>query len=126
MIIILFNQCDPTFRNEIFFVNILLNQEDKINESNIFLANIYWRLFKDGIELINNATYKNYVRIEKDKNLNLQEKEGRPKRVNLHVKSVSKNHHPKHFSKDTLRMLMKLHVNNVNTNQHQKHFSRDM
>ena len=70
MIIILFNQCDPTFRNEIFFVNILLNQEDKINESNIFLANIYWRLFKDGIELINNATYKNYVRIEKDKNLN--------------------------------------------------------
>ena len=64
----------------------MLNQEDKINESNILLANIYWRLFKDGIELINNATYKNYVRIEKDKNLNLQEKEGRPKNVNLHVK----------------------------------------
>ena len=34
-----------------------MNQKDKVYESNIFLANIYGRLFKDGIELINNANY---------------------------------------------------------------------
>ena len=55
LIIILINLCDPTFRDGIFFVNILLNQKEKIYENKIFLANNYGRFFKDDIELINNT-----------------------------------------------------------------------
>ena len=49
LIIILFSLCDPTFKNGIFFVNILLNQKEKIYGRNIFLADIYGRFFQDGI-----------------------------------------------------------------------------